>query len=305
MRSYVYHLLDTGASHSYVNQCVSALKFLFLRVLKCQSPIVNLPRPKKERKLPNVLSNREVARLLDAVTNLKHRTILLLTHSGGLRFGEMVRLNVEDIDMDRELIHIHQGKRRKDRYTVLSEFASRVLQDYITLYQPRTWIFPGAKPGRHLHERSLQKAFDRAHTLANTNERISVHTLRHSFATHLLERGTDLRYIQELLGHQSPKATQIYPRMTNRDIAKIQSPLDALMGEKQQGPEQKRCLHREAFTNRLRRHDSRGGIPEMQRSTQDRKHLRPCAEYGLLRGGYRMAADSPYWAEYRTATRMP
>ena len=236
-RNYVYHLLEKGASHSYVNQCVSALKFLFHRVLKYQHPLENLPRPQKEHKLPTVLSQVEILLLLNAVKNLKHLAIMLLTYSGGLRLGEVVRLKVEDIDLDRKLIHIRQGKHRKDRYTMLSKFAQKAVQDYKCQYQPQTWLFPGAKPGRHLTERSVQKVFDRAYKKAKINKRVSVHTLRHSFATHLLEHGTDLRYIQELLGHKSPKTTQIYTRVTNRDIAKIQSPLDALMEGKEAGSE--------------------------------------------------------------------
>ena len=174
-----------------------------------------------------------IARLLDAVENLKHRAIILLTYSGGLRLGEVVRLKVEDIDLDRKLVHVRQGKHRKDRYTMLSAVAQKAVQDYRRQYPPETWLFPGARPGRHLTERSVQKAFDRACKKANINKRISIHTLRHSFATHLLERGTDLRYIQVLLGHASPKTTQIYTRVTNRDLAKIQSPLDALMEERE------------------------------------------------------------------------
>ncbi len=173
-----------------------------------------------------------IARLLDAVENLKHRAIILLTYSGGLRLGEVVRLKVEDIDLDRKLVHVRQGKHRKDRYTMLSAVAQKAVQDYRRQYPPETWLFPGARPGRHLTERSVQKAFDRTCKKANINKRISIHTLRHSFATHLLERGTDLRYIQVLLGHASPKTTQIYTRVTNRDLAKIQSPLDALMEER-------------------------------------------------------------------------
>ena len=141
-------------------------------------------------------------------------------------------LKVEDIDLDRKLVHVRQGKHRKDRYTMLSAVAQKAVQDYRRQYPPETWLFPGARPGRHLTERSVQKAFDRACKKANINKRISIHTLRHSFATHLLERGTDLRYIQVLLGHASPKTTQIYTRVTNRDLAKIQSPLDALMEER-------------------------------------------------------------------------
>jgi len=232
VRQYVYRLLEDGSSHSYVNQCVSALKFLFNKTLKETEPLKSLPRPKKERKLPSILSRQEVLRLLDAVDNPKHLAVMMLTYSGGLRLGEVVRLRIEDIDADRGLIHVRQGKRRKDRYTVLSKVALDAVNVYVRKYRPTTWLFPGAHPGRHLHERSVQKIFDQANQKAGIKKPASVHTLRHSFATHLLEKGTDLRYIQELLGHQSPKTTQIYTHVTRRDLAQIQSPLDDLMEER-------------------------------------------------------------------------
>jgi site-specific recombinase XerD len=208
---------------------VSALKFFFYRVLDYPDPIEKLPRPKKERKLPNILSRVEVMRILDAVENPKHKAILVLTYSAGLRLGEVVRLRVEDIDSDRGLIHIRQGKRRKDRYTMLSSHALVVLRAYAREYRPRDWLFPGARPGRHLHERSVQKVFGLAYEKAGIEKSVSVHSLRHAFATHLLERGTDLRYIQELLGHKSSKTTEIYTWVTKRDIGQIKSPLDSLM----------------------------------------------------------------------------
>jgi len=235
IRTYISQMMKRGTSHSYINQFVSALRFLFRYVIVKPDIIGRLPRPKPESKLPDILSKQEVFRLLDAVKNQKHRAILLLTYSAGLRVGEVVRLRLEDIDIGRRLIHIRQGKGRKDRYTMLSEIAFLSVQAYIKTYQPQTWLFPGAKPGRHLHERSVQKVFDQAHEKSQISKKISMHSLRHSFATHLLERGTDLRYIQELLGHASPKTTQIYTKVTNRDISKIQSPLDALMNEMDKG----------------------------------------------------------------------
>ena len=193
-----------------------ALKFLFGKVLKKPAPIQTLPRPKREQKLPRILSRQEVARILQAVRNPKHRAIVMLTYSAGLRLGEVVRLRVEDIDSDRKLIHVRQGKRRKDRYTVLSRFAIDALRTYVREYRPRTWLFPGVRPGRHLHDRTVQKIFDQAYKRAGIEKPVSVHTLRHSFATHLLERGTDLRYIQELLGHKSSKN---YGNLYSRDQA--------------------------------------------------------------------------------------
>lgn len=239
IHGYISRLMKRGVSHSYINQFVSALRFFFRHVEDKPDIIGRVPRPKPESKLPDILDKQEVFRLLEALTNEKHRAIMLLTYSAGLRVGEVVRLKLEDIDIGRRLIHIRQGKGRKDRYTMLSEAAQLSVQAYIKTYQPKTWLFPGAKPGRHLHERSVQKVFDQAHEKAQINKKISMHTLRHSFATHLLERGTDIRYIQELLGHASPKTTQIYTKVTNRDISRIQSPLDALMDEMNKGGDEK------------------------------------------------------------------
>jgi len=238
VREYLLHLLEERtASHAYANQALSALKILVKDVFKKSGLSFDIPRPKKERKLPEVLSQQEVFRLLEAVGNTKHRTIMILTYSAGLRLGEVVRLKIADIDKERNLIYIRQAKGRKDRYTILSLVALEVLEKYLMQYQPENWIFPGAEPGRHLHERSVQKIFEQAQKKAGIKKDVSVHTLRHSFATHLLEAGTDLRYIQELLGHQSSKTTEIYTHVSERHIGRIQSPLDSLMSRHKSGRE--------------------------------------------------------------------
>lgn len=222
-------LLDEkNSTHTYINQAISALKIFFKEVLKKPKVLINVPRPKKEKKLPDILSQQEVLRLLEAVDNVKHKAIMLLIYSAGLRVGEVVRLKAEDIDSERNLIHIRQGKGRKDRYTLLSSMALDALNLYIELYGPYKWLFPGAEPGRHITERSVQKVFDGAKERAGIRKDVSVHTLRHSFATHLLEAGTDLRYIQELLGHQSSKTTEIYTHVSKKELGRIQSPLDRI-----------------------------------------------------------------------------
>lgn len=251
VREYMLHLLeDEQASHTYVNQVVSALKFFYSRILKRPKIMVNVPRPKRERKLPEVLSQQEVFNLLRAVNNLKHRTIMLLVYSAGLRLGEVVRLRVEDIDSERRLIHVRQAKGRKDRYTVLSKVALDTLRAYWKEYKPQKWLFPGAHPEHHLQERSVKKIIlEHACEKTGIRKDISVHTLRHSFATHLLESGTDLRYIQELLGHKSSKTTEIYTHVSNRDIGRIQSPLDRLEGVEGLKPNRKETLsYSEKFT---------------------------------------------------------
>lgn len=229
LRRYLLKLMEEeNASHSFVSQAVSAVKFLYREVIKKPEVIAKLPRPKRERKLPDVLSQQEVVRFIEKIENLKHRAILLLVYSAGLRVGEVVRLKPEDIDSDRGLIHVRQGKGRKDRFTILSQTTLEILRDYFKIYKPVKWLFPGAHPGNHITERAVQKVFDQTCKKAGIHKDVSVHSLRHSFATHLLEGGTDLRYIQELLGHVSSKTTEIYTHVSERDIKRIQSPLDRL-----------------------------------------------------------------------------
>ncbi len=231
---YLLYLLDEkGHAHSFVSQAVSSIKFLFRHVLMKDDIIKNVVRPKKESKLPEVLSQKEVLNILDSLINLKHKAILFLTYSSGLRVGEVVRLKVKDIDSDRMLIHVIQGKGRRDRYTVLSEVALKALREYARQSKPTVWLFQGEEEGSHITERTVQRVFENAKDKAEVQKKVSVHSLRHSFATHLLEGGIDLRYIQELLGHQSSKTTEIYTHVTEKSIKKIVSPLDKLMSKKE------------------------------------------------------------------------
>jgi len=152
----------------------------------------------------------------------------MVIYSAGLRVSEAARLKVADIDSDRGLIFVRGGKGRKDRYTTLSDVALDTLRAYWKKYRPEDWLFPGARPGRHITVRTIQKVFAQSRNVAKIRKDVTVHTLRHSFATHLLEEGTDLRYIQELLGHTSTKTTQIYTHVSKQDIGRIRSPLDSL-----------------------------------------------------------------------------
>jgi integrase/recombinase XerD len=233
IRSYLVYLLDeTGKSHSYINQLISAIKLLYNDVLKHQRLTLNIPRPKKERKLPTVLSEDEVYKILESLKNVKHRAILFIIYSAGLRVGEVVRLRLEDIDSDRMLIRVVQGKGRKDRYTMLSPYALEKLKLYMELYKPETWLFPGGNGRGHLTERTVEKVFEQASMKTDVIKHSTPHTFRHSFATHSLENGYDIRFIQELLGHTDPKTTQIYTHVTKASIQKIQSPLDIMMNKK-------------------------------------------------------------------------
>jgi site-specific recombinase XerD len=213
-------------SDSTQNQAVNALKFYYEKVLGQERTYYDL-RPRRSRPLPGVFSEQEVQRLFGAVRNLKHRTILMLIYSGGLRIGESIRLRKEDVHVDRKQIFIKGGKGKKDRYTVLSEKMIDELKRYLESYQPAYWLFEGQDGGPY-STRSIQAVFRRAVKASGVNPYSTVHTLRHSFATHLLERGMDLRYIQELLGHSSSETTQIYTHITSKARKNLVSPLDFL-----------------------------------------------------------------------------
>ena len=233
VKTYIGALVDGNKiSSSYINQVISALKFIFRYVLLRPDELENLSRPKKKRSLPVILSEQEVYRILEALDNLKHRALLFLIYSSGLRVSEVVRLKLTDIDKERRLIHIREAKGRKDRFTVLSQVSLSILKDYLKKYHHEDWLFPGAVKDKHLSERSVQKVFEKACLKVGIKKNVSVHSLRHSFATHLLEGGTDLRYIQTLLGHSRPETTQIYTHVSTKSLGRIQSPLDRLMGNK-------------------------------------------------------------------------
>lgn len=225
IRSYSLYLLSLQRSHSFVNQAISAMKFYLLHILHYQDPSPAV-RPKKESQLPDVLSLPEVKRILMGVANLKHQAILYLTYSSGLRVGEVVRLKPGDLDMERKTLRIRQGKGRKDRYSLLSEAAMEIVRKYLLHEEPHGWLFPGQNGRTHLTERTVQKVFEQALRTSGVNKKVSIHSLRHSFATHLLEGGIDLRYIQELLGHASSRTTERYTHVSIKDVRRIKSPLD-------------------------------------------------------------------------------
>jgi len=228
IKNYLYHLAEEKRfAASTLNQAINALKFYYGTMPKKEF-VYEIKRPHKDRKLPVILSQEEVAKILSSVDNVKHKVILMLVYSAGLRVGEVVRLKPEDVDSRRGLIHIKGAKGRKDRYTILSQKALEVARQYWAKYEPKKWLFSGAREGRHVSTRTIQAIFEHAKEEAGIKKNVSVHSLRHSFATHLLESGTDLRYIQELLGHKSSKTTEIYTHVSSRSLGKIKSPLDTL-----------------------------------------------------------------------------
>jgi integrase/recombinase XerD len=228
IREYVVGFVDRGVSIGYHGQLVAAVRFFCEQALGDRALGVSVPSPKRAQELPGVLSMDEVRRLLCAFDNPKHRLMALLLYSAGLRVGELIRLRVGDLDSDRRLIRVRHGKGRKDRYTLYSDATADAVVSYRALFAPREWLFPGARPDRPISARSVQKVLSMAARRAGIEKRLTPHTLRHSFATHLLEQGVDLRHIQELLGHASPSTTQIYTHVSRRELAHIRSPLDAL-----------------------------------------------------------------------------
>jgi site-specific recombinase XerD len=226
-RYLLYLVNEKNVSGTYQNQAINAIKFYYEQVLGQPRTVYQLPRARKEKKLPAVLSEEDVTGIFERVDNLKHRTLLFLIYSAGLRLGEAVNLQIADIDSKRKLITIRSAKGMKDRVTVLSDSILDLMREYYRQYKPKKYLFEGAGGGKY-SPRSVQKVFALAVQRAGINKHATVHTLRHSFATHLLEHGTDLRYIQELLGHNSSKTTEIYTHVSKQSLGKIISPLDRL-----------------------------------------------------------------------------
>ena len=214
-------------SVSHQSQIMSAIKMFYANVVNQEEKIRNLFQPKPPKKLPQVFTEEEVTLLLRSVANLKHRCMLMLVYSAGLRLGEAINLRLSDLQPTQNRLYVRGGKGKKDRCTLLSAKVWGQLKTYIELYNPVEWVFEGQTGGQY-SERSLQEIFTKAKLRSNVNPGATVHTLRHSFATHLLEKGVDLRYIQELLGHESSKTTEIYTHITHKGWDKIKSPIDDL-----------------------------------------------------------------------------
>ena len=218
---------ERKVSGSTQNQAINSIKFYLEYVKKGERKTYYIERPRKEQKLPVVLSESEIEKLLHHTSNIKHRCILLLLYSSGLRISELLNLRQSDIDPDRKLIHVKGGKGKKDRVTVLSGSVFEYLSHYLTKHNPAQWVFEG-RDGNRYSERSVNRIIKRSAERAAIWKRVSAHTLRHSFATHLLEHGTDLRYIQALLGHESSRTTKRYAHVTTRGLGQLVSPLDNL-----------------------------------------------------------------------------
>ena len=214
--------------YSAQNICISALKLFFK---KSNSGLLipdNLERPRKGRKLPSVLSEEEVAAIFEGLWNIKHKVLLMVVYSAGLRIGETLNLKLEDMNFERMVIEIHGGKGNKDRQVPMSKRVSVLLKQYYRMYKPVTFVFEGHTEGEPYSRRSAQQVLQRAVRKAGIRRRVTLHTLRHSYATHLMERGVGLRYIQDILGHSSPKTTMIYTHVSGKRLRDVVSPLDEM-----------------------------------------------------------------------------
>ena len=222
------YIIPNGYSYTFQNQTINAVKLFFGKVIRTEFNIEKLERPPKIRQLPNVLGKEEVTRILNAPVNHKHRIILSLIYACGLRRSELINLQTRDIESGRLVVRIRQSKGRKDRLVPLPEKLLFQLREYYKRYRPEKWLFEGQKSGSQYTASSLGKILKSAAEKAGIRKPVSLHWLRHSYATHLLESGTDLRYIQELLGHSSSKTTEIYTHVSTRKISEIKSPFEDL-----------------------------------------------------------------------------
>jgi site-specific recombinase XerD len=227
VKEYLVHLLKdrklSGGTYKYY---VSGIKFLYRTTLKREEVVDAIQYPKSKRKLPVVLDLSEVEALFSVTENLKHKAILMITYSSGLRISEAARLKITDIDSKRMMVRVQQGKGGKDRYSILSNTALECLRQYWRKYHPKDWLFEGQKKNEHISISSIRQVFCDAKKRAGITKPASVHTLRHSFATHLIEAGTSLHHVQLLLGHRSPNTTTVYLHVSRLNLAQVTSPLD-------------------------------------------------------------------------------
>lgn len=227
IKKYIHGVVKQGKSASYQNQVINAIKFYYEQVLDMPQRFYEIDRPLAERKLPSVLSEEEVSKLISVTTNLKHKSILVTIYSCGLRLSELLNLKMTDIQSDRHLLLVRDAKGKKDRTTILSDTTIQLLRKYYLVYRPKVYLFEGPD-GERYSAKSVQNIVKHALNMANIERPASTHTLRHSFATHLLENGTDLRYIQMLLGHSSPKTTEIYAHVSTKSLRGVVSPIEKL-----------------------------------------------------------------------------
>jgi integrase/recombinase XerD len=225
---FLRHLvMERQVSTSYQNQAINAIKFYFERVMGGQRKTYFIDRPKKEKTLPVVLSEEEIIMIIKSIKNIKHKAIIMTIYSAGLRISECINLKIKDIDSNRMQIRVEQSKGKKDRYTLLSAKTLEILRAYFKAYKPKEYLFEGQYGGKY-SATSIQTFFRDSIKKVGITKKVTVHSLRHSFATHLLENGTNLRYIQSLLGHSNSKTTEVYTHITTKGFDQLKSPMDNL-----------------------------------------------------------------------------
>lgn len=225
IQRYLQKLIQEKKSNSYINQMINSIKFYYEIVLEMPNRFYSIERPRRVSKLPVVLSKEEVKTIINVTPSIKHKCILSLMYSSGLRIGELLALKPNDIDSQRMLVRVNNGKGNRDRLTLLSESVLFDLREYYRKHRPKDWLFE-SPDGNKYGTTSVRKILKRSAKKAGIKKYITPHTLRHSFATHLLEAGVDLRYIQTLLGHKSSKTTEIYTHVATNTFARIKNPLD-------------------------------------------------------------------------------
>ena len=229
IEEYMLHVMqERKLKWGSCNTILVGLRFFYIKMLGMDSLFINIPINKKGSELPEILSSDELESLFTVMTNQKHRTLLMTAYAAGLRVSELVNLKLADIDSKRMMIRVHQGKGRKDRYTILSKRLLKELRIYWKMYSPNLWLFSGRDPEQPLPSGTAQKIYYQAKERAGIKKGKCIHTLRHCFATHLLEAGVDLRTIQMLMGHSNIKTTIIYLQLSKKHLSSTQSPLDLL-----------------------------------------------------------------------------
>jgi site-specific recombinase XerD len=229
IEEYMLHVMqERKLKWGSCNTILVGLRFFYIKILGQESLFINIPINKKGRLLPEILSSDELENLFTVMTNQKHKTLLMTAYAAGLRVSELVNLKVADIDNKRMMIRVQQGKGAKDRYTILSERLLKELRIYWKMYRPHLWLFNGRDPEQPLPSGTAQKIYYKAKERAGIKKGKCIHTLRHCFATHLLEAGVDLRTIQMLMGHSNIMTTTVYLQVTSKHLSSAQSPLDLL-----------------------------------------------------------------------------
>jgi site-specific recombinase XerD len=271
IREYQVYLTERlGASWEVFNQTVCALRFFYSVTLNSDLDVRRIPYQKKSKRVPVVLSRQEMAALLASVDNLKHRTLLSMSYATGMRLSEVLHLRVSDIDSQRRTVRVEQGKGRKDRYVMLADRLLGELREYVKQYQPKDWLFPGQRPGTPLSSSAAQIVFRCAVERIGLKKPVSFHSMRHAFATHLLESGADIRRVQVLLGHRSVTSTQVYTHVATDYLKTTKSPYDSLPTPKSRSTRPQRKTTTRARPSKNPKRSAKGAQPAKATPTRRR-----------------------------------